>query len=828
MPPEDHADKLEHRTLGDYQILRELGEGGMGVVYHARQTSLDREVALKVIRPILASNPGLMARFRRECAVHAELSHPNIVRLYDTGEADGLVFCAMELLEAKPLDTVIKEAGTTQEMTLLLRVAEALGESLAYLHPKGMVHRDIKPSNIMIENQTGRVVLMDFGLVKPQNMTALTREGRTVGSPRYMAPEMLEGGAADPRSDLYQVGLTLYQLSTGKLPFEGDDLVTLATNIVRGGAKAPREVNPALSSSLSNLVMNLIERDPEKRYPSAEAFLGDLRRLRAGRSVRRLFPEPGAAPGAHSSSGSMSAVDISAPGATTGQVPRLSSSGIQAPVPASSFPLRLLLGTLLLLSPLPFLLAPRAPWVAQDLEVVPGVGEALVRWRSDQDYPSRLEIRGAEREPWQVTGPPPGPDGTRQVRVAGLTPGGEYTVRVVFPGGKGSLSVAVPPILARGPVLEASEYRYRGGEIQVVLRTAPPTRVSLRYRASDGWKQTAPGPDFATENLVTIPAPGSDDEFRDVVASLEAVGAGTDVELPTIPGLGRRIDRFAERLQDLDLAPVLAKLTDMQGEGPESLRALARGLVEIPEIERELAVLAPPGFAWVPPTPRAWKTYAALRHLECVEMWLRGKGISPIFGLLEVYRPLVGLGWSKDAPPGGTPLLTLGFEDVTSLAIHGGTGQGRLALQMYASMAPTLRSQDGHRIAVATSGEVAPGGRSMLGLRTRNLNPDVTMRARFDEGPWLDAFNTAESFPGTYWMGIQDKLDPDKIRASTSWNLIEFPSELIGGRQHELHIRVEVPAGMSATHYVDLYEIRLWERAPGLPPAPAKKSSGMR
>src|SRR5712691_1622959 len=202
-----------------YEILKLLGEGGMGAVYKARDTELDRLVALKVIRPELAGHPTVLARFKQELLLARKITHRNVIRIYDLGVSSGLRFITMEYVEGKDLSGLLEEHKYTpyEAVDILRQICLALEAA----HAEGVVHRDLKPQNIMIE-ASGRVCVMDFGLARSMETTGMTQAGAVMGTPAYMSPEQAKGLPADQRSDIFSLGIIAYQMLTGIVPFKAD------------------------------------------------------------------------------------------------------------------------------------------------------------------------------------------------------------------------------------------------------------------------------------------------------------------------------------------------------------------------------------------------------------------------------------------------------------------------------------------------------------------------------------------------------------------------------------------------------------------------------
>jgi eukaryotic-like serine/threonine-protein kinase len=259
---------------GRYEILQLLGEGGMGAVYKARDRELDRFVALKLIRPELAANPSILARFKQELLLSREVTHKNVIRIYDLGDADGVKFITMEFVEGQDLRSLIQEKKKfppEEAVELMQQVCRALEAA----HTLGIIHRDLKPQNIM-RDQTGRILVMDFGLARMVEGDGMTQTGALVGTMEYMSPEQALGKDLDQRSDLFSMGLILYELLTGVMPFKAESAVASLIKRNQERASPVSDHDGTIPSTLSNIVSKCLERDPNLRYQTATEFLRDL------------------------------------------------------------------------------------------------------------------------------------------------------------------------------------------------------------------------------------------------------------------------------------------------------------------------------------------------------------------------------------------------------------------------------------------------------------------------------------------------------------------------------------------------------------------------
>jgi tetratricopeptide (TPR) repeat protein/predicted Ser/Thr protein kinase len=264
------------RELGDFRLIRELGRGGMGVVYLARQRSLDREVAVKVLPHHLTLDATTIARFRREAALAARLEHPNIVAIHAVGCDGDTHFFAMERIDGAPLDCLDPVTGQPRTIRSCVELCAKVCEALAHAHAAGVLHRDVKPANILVRRD-GTPVLTDFGLARDVDQPGLTRTGTFAGTAYYASPEQIAGAAAvDARTDVWSLGATLYELLTGKLPFTGASTAEVVDNIRRAEPTDPLRLVPDLAPDLAAIVLKALEKNPARRYTTATEFGADL------------------------------------------------------------------------------------------------------------------------------------------------------------------------------------------------------------------------------------------------------------------------------------------------------------------------------------------------------------------------------------------------------------------------------------------------------------------------------------------------------------------------------------------------------------------------
>ena len=268
-------------TFGDFHILRQLGQGGMGRVYLAEQISLKRKVAIKVLREDIASNPTALERFKAESKIVAQLCHPNVVQVHMVGKHEGRRFMVLEYVEGKSLRDYLLRRGSLEVM-LVLSLMRQVAAALQRASELGIVHRDIKPENILL-NRKGEAKVADFGLSRCLTLDQpvdLTRDGTAVGTPLYMSPEQVEGKAIDSRSDIYSFGVTCYHMLAGKTPFTGSNAFGIALKHVREEPPPLESIRPDLPAALCAVVRKMMAKKRSARYQSARDLLKDLSRLR--------------------------------------------------------------------------------------------------------------------------------------------------------------------------------------------------------------------------------------------------------------------------------------------------------------------------------------------------------------------------------------------------------------------------------------------------------------------------------------------------------------------------------------------------------------------
>ena len=272
-----------------YEIIKTIGEGGMANVYLANDTILDRKVAIKVLRGDLSNDEKFIRRFKREALSVSNLSHPNIVEVYDVGEEEGNYYIVMEYIEGKTLKQLLQKRGALT-LTEVIDIMSQLTDGLSHAHEAYIIHRDIKPQNIMIEDN-GLVKITDFGIAMALNSTQLTQTNSVMGSVHYLPPEQANGKGSTVKSDIYSLGILMYELLTGSVPFKGDNAVEIALKHMKEKLPSIRKQNPTIPQSIENIVLKATAKNPKNRYDAVKDMYNDLQTAMDRTNEKRLVYE---------------------------------------------------------------------------------------------------------------------------------------------------------------------------------------------------------------------------------------------------------------------------------------------------------------------------------------------------------------------------------------------------------------------------------------------------------------------------------------------------------------------------------------------------------
>ncbi len=262
-----------------YMVIEELGQGGMGKVYRVKDQKINEEVALKLIRPEIAMDKKTIERFSNELKIARKITHKNVCRMYDINEEKDTHYITMEYVPGEDLKSFIRRSGQLG-ISATIKIVIQICEGLAEAHHLGIVHRDLKPQNIII-NEEGNASILDFGIARSLKDSGLTQTGSIMGTPHYMSPEQIEDGSVDQRSDIYSLGIILYEMLTGDLPFKGDTAISIGIKKKTEVPKDPRILNPQILESLSLLILKCMDRDRKSRYQTIESVSEDLKTIQS-------------------------------------------------------------------------------------------------------------------------------------------------------------------------------------------------------------------------------------------------------------------------------------------------------------------------------------------------------------------------------------------------------------------------------------------------------------------------------------------------------------------------------------------------------------------
>ncbi len=267
------------KILGNrYEIVEKIGGGGMALVFKAKCNLLNRYVAVKILRPEFTSDKALIDKFKRESQAAASLSHPNVVNIYDVGECEEIYYIVMEYVAGKTLKEVIREKGLLS-IEEIIDYSRQIAFALRHAHHNHIIHRDIKPHNILVTNDK-RAKVTDFGIALAASSSTMTNSGSVFGSVHYFSPEQARGGYTDEKSDLYSLGIVMYEMATGKVPFDGDSPITVALKHIQDKPITPSEINPKLPQVLEDIILKLMMKEQSSRYQNTEELLDDLTKLK--------------------------------------------------------------------------------------------------------------------------------------------------------------------------------------------------------------------------------------------------------------------------------------------------------------------------------------------------------------------------------------------------------------------------------------------------------------------------------------------------------------------------------------------------------------------
>lgn len=261
---------------GRYQVLKELGRGGMGIVFQAHDKQLNEPVAIKILSPLLGNDAEALERLRREVSAARRITHPNVIRIHDISETKGLQYVSMEFFSGRSLKDYIRSKSALSQKEAL-NIASQIADGLEAAHKQGVIHRDLKSQNILI-NTANQVKIIDFGLAHSTHLQGMTATGLIMGTPEYMAPEQVAGRKVDERADIYSLGIILYELFTGRVPFTGESAIAVGFRQMKEEPVAPRQWNPELPEAIERVILKALEKDPLRRYSLVTELKSDIER----------------------------------------------------------------------------------------------------------------------------------------------------------------------------------------------------------------------------------------------------------------------------------------------------------------------------------------------------------------------------------------------------------------------------------------------------------------------------------------------------------------------------------------------------------------------
>lgn len=660
------------KTIGGFEILGRLGQGGMGAVYKARHPRTETEVAIKVILKALAGREEVKERFRREIRAMARVEHPNVVRILDSGEEDGNAWYAMQLVDGIDLATLYEKKGA-QKPALVQQIAAGLLSAMEALHGAGILHRDLKPHNVMLD-RSGRPIVMDLGLTKLADTETMTKTGALIGSPRYMPPELLEGRRPDERSDLYQVGLILWEVAAGSIAVKGSDFHEVSARILTGQVARIEDQVPGFPRLLAQVIHRLIAPDAAARFQSASEALAAL----AGEipvdapAAPPPIPAPavagpGPAPGADAR---LAPTPVPTGGTGTQAFPTMGkTTAPEGVVSASTLAARagLAVAGILGLAAGWALSGRGTPPPPEAIEIVAGVRRVAAVWRGGAGNRVRLVAEDASGRASSFPSFGPAevqPDGEGRARLVldGLDGNREYTAWLEYEGGR-SLARTVRTL--EGFVRDGFPRLVgRPGGLALEVRLASPAAVSLSFSRKGGGAATASSPQ-GLDHLLPLDDLDLSREDGRIQIALEEDGVTQDPAPDPIPLarlLAREATELASRIGEPEVRKIVGDLerlyrVDKERTG-EKTRELLGTLPVVPALAR-FATLAGPFFAAaaLPPAARR-EAVNALEALRRIERCSAQAGVE----LLPSPGSLLGGAYGPDEADGGrwetVPLFT--------------------------------------------------------------------------------------------------------------------------------------------------------------------------
>ena len=813
------------KVLGSYTIVDELGAGGMGIVYKAVDGTLKRTVAIKVIQSGVSDKSSHLDRFKREAEVIARLRHPNVITLYDYGEEEGTFYYTMEYLEAETVSDLLAGKEGPLSRNHLQAIGEGVFAALEYIHEQGLVHRDVKPGNIMVAPD-GRVTLMDFGLVKAEDMEALTKAG-AIGTPRYMSPEMIRAEQADCRSDIFQMGLVLFEVATGEAAFNGRDVFVLARSVLTAEPKRPSKITKGLSRYFDMFIANCLAKDVNDRYQSAEEALVDFRRVMKNvpplkRPAKPIEP-------------SKESQDTLKPTSTLSiLVTRFSSTSLARPMfffRDISWYFKVLF-LLLFISFVYFMgtfsSKPAASYRSFDVEVFPDLDAVTLKWKSDKAYPSSVWWKDEEASEGDYIRSDNSTKATtaHSVLLEQLKKGVGYTFKIIYPDGKTSLPYPVKPLIATA--LEARRLPLRWlalDKVDVEWETNLPCTSSVTFDKNGELVDLPLSRKLQRKHLLSLRDLAFHTTLREVRLTLSTKRHRRIVQSKDIEGPSRSYHNFLAIVSDFKPDHLVVDTRrKLSGQSKEiDGTKLVSSMIGKLKPYRQLRLFKPAIsgiFAMTEKSSDDYKAplYLALRKLSCFDSLLDRFEKTRVLNLDKLFEPYVKMTYGDELPPNPTETI---FE----------------FSEMDSSFLPTLKEQRPNNLVANTAFTVMQVNNSFkvhnelkvskdlsafmakatdrprLVLRGRNMTPEFFVRVSFGRGFSLDFWNTKESMPPTMWGTLHGKnYEQTKLfQQSINSICVSFPKSLLNKGNNRFHVEMYMLPGLRALHYTQLFGLYLYE-----------------
>ena len=810
------------KALGSYEIVDELGAGGMGVVYKAVDQTLKRTVAIKVIQAGKSERSSHLDRFKREAEVIARLRHPNVITLYDYGEEEGTFYYTMEYLKAETVSDLLADAESPLSRNHLQAIGEGVFAALEYIHSQGLVHRDVKPGNIMVAPD-GRVTLMDFGLVKAEDLEGMTKGA--IGTPRYMSPEMLRAEQVDCRSDIFQMGLVLFEIATGEAAFKGRDVFVLARNVLTADPKRPSKLAKGLNRYFDTFIFNCLAKDIEDRYENAQEALIDFRRVL--KNVPPLKkPKKPIASSKESSQEITSTLSI--------LVTRLSSTTLTRPMFFfRDIPWYLKLCCLILLMTFVYWMGTytaQTPhtYRSYGVEVLPDLDAVTLKWKSDKAYPSALWWKDEEAKDDKYIRSEGSsiPTTAHSVQLEKLKKGVGHTFKIIYPNGKTSLPYSIKPLIATA--LEARRLPPRWLSLQkmdIKWETNLPCTSSITFDKNGALVSLPLSRRLQRTHLLSLRDLNFHTVLRDVRLTIATKRHRRVISSKDIEGPSRTYNNFLALVDAFKPAPIVKqtrrKLSKLKSddEGAKLVSSITGKLRPY----RQLRLFKPAIegiFNMNESSAVDYKAplYLALRKLSAFDSLLDRFDKPRQLNLHEMYAPFVKVKYSPELPPNpAVKLFELSEMDSSFLP----TKEEQRPTKLMSNTAFTV-IQARHSFKVHHSFKVSKDlsafmkeatDNPKLLLRSRNLTPEFFVRVSFGRGFALDFFNNQENMPPTMWGTLhgEDYEKTKLFQKSINSIAVTFPKSLLNSGHNRFTVELYMLPGLRALHYTQLFGLYLYK-----------------